>query len=87
MSANKVIINRYFSKYYCYNRSEIITFNIENIMLFVYIINTIADLFYICKASLLASLVTIVVHSFKATFLLGYVSVYYFIAYYLNIFT
>lgn len=30
---------------------------------------------------------TIVVHSFKATFLLGYVSVYYFIAYYLNIFT
>lgn len=56
-------------------------------MLFVYIINTIADLFYICKASLLASLVTILVHSFKATFLLGYVSVYYFIAYYLNIFT
>ncbi len=37
-------------------------------MLFVYIINTIADLFYICKASLFASLVTIVVHSFKATF-------------------
>ena len=56
-------------------------------MLFVYIINTIADLFYICKASLLASLVTVVVQSFKATFLLGYVSVYYFIAYYLNIFT
>ncbi len=49
MSANKTNIYKLDGKLYDYNQSVIIALDIENIMLIIYIINTVIVLLYIGK--------------------------------------
>lgn len=84
MSAYKTNINELYSEFYHYNQSVAIAFDIEYIMLITYIIYAIKGLFTSAK-QVHSLLLTMVVHSCKATFASGCASAYSFIACSVNI--
>lgn len=51
MSANKTNVNCFYSELYNDNKSVIVAFDIENIVLVTHIINAIKRTLYICKTS------------------------------------